>query len=465
MASAGSDQVLRYDGRTGAFLGPFASGGGLSRPDWLVFVPVAPGSLGGAVGAHLQLDASTLDFGALAVGATSAARSVTVTNTGGTLLTISSVGLTAANPADFAVTGGTGVTVPAGGTTTLAVTFEPTAGGSRSASLVITSDADNSPSTLSLAGTGVTPAPSASRLLVVSENTTSILRYDGTTGAFIDPLVPSGSGGLTDPGPSPLARMATYTSQLLSAILKYRRADRQLPWCVCCLPGHAPVGLAFGADGNLYVANHDAGNVLRLNGQTGASMGVFASGGGLTYSATVLFGPDGNLYVSSWHGNEIVRFNGQTGALIDVFVPPGSGGLDHPNGFTFGQDGNLYVCSFYTNAILRYSGQTGAFLGVFALAGGLSGPLGLAFGPDGNLYVSSHNTDSVLRYNGQTGAFVDAFVPAGSGGLSGPHVGLIFTAANGSLPRAAGPGRCDRAGLRSVALNTASAARSVKITN
>jgi streptogramin lyase len=41
VASAGSDQVLRYDGRTGAFLGPFAAGSGLSRPDWLLFIPVS----------------------------------------------------------------------------------------------------------------------------------------------------------------------------------------------------------------------------------------------------------------------------------------------------------------------------------------------------------------------------------------------------------------------------------------
>jgi streptogramin lyase len=42
VASAGSDQVLKYDGRTGAFLGPFAVSGGLSRPDWLLFVPALP---------------------------------------------------------------------------------------------------------------------------------------------------------------------------------------------------------------------------------------------------------------------------------------------------------------------------------------------------------------------------------------------------------------------------------------
>ncbi len=39
VASAASDEVLRYDGDTGAFVGVFASGGGLWVPEGLLFTP------------------------------------------------------------------------------------------------------------------------------------------------------------------------------------------------------------------------------------------------------------------------------------------------------------------------------------------------------------------------------------------------------------------------------------------
>ena len=41
VASEITDQVLRYDGVTGAFKGVFASGGGLDDPDFFVFTPQA----------------------------------------------------------------------------------------------------------------------------------------------------------------------------------------------------------------------------------------------------------------------------------------------------------------------------------------------------------------------------------------------------------------------------------------
>jgi DNA-binding beta-propeller fold protein YncE len=39
VASRDTDEVLRYDGTTGAFLGVFAGGGGLHDPTGLIFVP------------------------------------------------------------------------------------------------------------------------------------------------------------------------------------------------------------------------------------------------------------------------------------------------------------------------------------------------------------------------------------------------------------------------------------------
>ena len=68
--------------------------------------------------------------------------------------------------------------------------------------------------------------------------------------------------------------------------------------------------------------------MLRYNGNTGAFIGVFTSGGGIDKTVAVVFGPDGNLYVSGTGSDNVVRYNGITGAFIDEFIPSGSGGLN-----------------------------------------------------------------------------------------------------------------------------------------
>ena len=268
-----------------------------------------------------------------------------------------------------------------------------------------------------------------------------------------------------------------------------------------------PTGLTFGPDGNLYVVGTGNGQVLRFNGSTGAPDGqpqpliqnsVFTTGPGFSDAQGIAFGADGNIYVTN--DNNVSQFNGTTGVFIhnftllsnnpqqsnpffagitlgpggilyvadengsqsenfgdsilrldptnlanpfSTFVPSNSDGMQGPTGVTFGPDGNLYVASpAVTRAsggiVRRFSGTTGAFIDEFvspvpANNGGLNFPQGLVFGPDGNLYVSSsfHSPppgtpviDSfVARYSGATGAFIDQF---GQGGSSDAFFGVAF---------------------------------------
>lgn len=89
----------------------------------------------------------------------------------------------------------------------------------------------------------------------------------------------------------------------------------------------------------------------------------------------------GQLYVSSTQTNEVLRYDGTTGASVGVFVTAGSGGLLLPNHLVLGTGGELYVSSVGGDAVLRYDGMTGAFLGEFvtAASGGLDGPTGIVF--------------------------------------------------------------------------------------
>lgn len=91
-------------------------------------------------------------FGTQTVSTTSPAVSFTLTNNGPDALTISSIGATG----DFAVSGATPTTVAAsGGTASVSVTFTPTTAGTRSGTLVISSNATNGATyTVNLTGNG-----------------------------------------------------------------------------------------------------------------------------------------------------------------------------------------------------------------------------------------------------------------------------------------------------------------------
>lgn len=139
-----------------------------------------------------------------------------------------------------------------------------------------------------------------------------------------------------------------------------------------------PRALAFGPDGNLYVADAAAG-VLRFDGASGASLGTFvpAGSGGLQVAAALAFADDGKLYVANAAGGSVLRFDATTGAFADTFAT----GIGAPRGLAFGADGNLYVSSTVANQVLRFDVRTGAQLGAFGGDPSLRGPTTLAFLP------------------------------------------------------------------------------------
>lgn len=116
---------------------------------------------GSATQGAIQLSSFALTFPSTALNA-SAQQSITVQNSGTQALNFSAFNLTGAALGDYTRSGdcavGTPLAVSAQCTVTL--TFQPTALGTRSASLTIQSDASNGPATVTLTGTGVPiPAP------------------------------------------------------------------------------------------------------------------------------------------------------------------------------------------------------------------------------------------------------------------------------------------------------------------
>jgi len=102
-----------------------------------------------------------VNFGNVGVLATGAVQSVTITNCGTAALTISNITVTGANAGDFLIVSNTCSTVATGATCLVTMQFAPTAGGARSANLVITDNAAGSPQLVALVGTGSQSEPDA----------------------------------------------------------------------------------------------------------------------------------------------------------------------------------------------------------------------------------------------------------------------------------------------------------------
>lgn len=207
-------------------------------------------------------------------------------------------------------------------------------------------------------------------LYVASFNNDRILRYDGTSGAFIDTFVSANSGGLNGPD----------------------------------------AGIAFGPDGHLYVPSYFNRQVIRYDGKTGASMGAFVTFGlgGLTNPRSVVFRPDGRMLVAGEGSNQIHEYD-RDGNSLGSFA-----NYNNVAGLAISPiDGNVYATNVNASNARRFNGTDGSGEGVAVTsgAGGLDLAVFLSFHPDPYLHLSrfkpgSVGSDSEIKITGATpGAF------------------------------------------------------------
>ncbi len=101
---------------------------------------------------------TSLNFGSVVVGSSSAPLPIVLTNTGSATLKITKqIMMTQPNAPDFSETNNCGTQVLAGGNCTINVTFTPTIIGARSANVTVTDNAPASPQKVLVSGTGLGP--------------------------------------------------------------------------------------------------------------------------------------------------------------------------------------------------------------------------------------------------------------------------------------------------------------------
>jgi streptogramin lyase len=238
-------------------------------------------------------------------------------------------------------------------------------------------------------------AARADDLFVSSLLSDEVLRFNGTTGTFIDAFVSAGSGGLD-----------------------------------------GPQGIARGPDGNLYVAAEYSGAIHRYDGATGAPLGTLASG--LTAPNDITFGPDGLLYFLSHGSDRVRRYDITTSTELPPIML--SDGTHHSHGMTFGPDGLLYIglvdgLPGPPTTIRRLNPATLTDLGTFVTLPSMASLFGLAFLPDGSLVADDTFTDAIYRFNGVSGLPMPPLAPPGSitdpfGMRIGPD-GLLYVCSGG----------------------------------
>src|SRR6202167_425004 len=114
-----------------------------------------------ATGPSIEISSSTVSFGDLAVGQ-SATKTVTVTNDGTGVLTVSAISVTGTG---FSASGPKlPMSLSAGQSASISAVFKPTAGNADTGTITIASNADGSPSLIALSGTGTTTTATAAAL-------------------------------------------------------------------------------------------------------------------------------------------------------------------------------------------------------------------------------------------------------------------------------------------------------------
>lgn len=206
-----------------AYFVPTASGtldGNITINDNGFFNQVNTVSLTGS-GSSISLSGSPLAFGNEVVKVKSAAKTVTVTNTGAGTITMGAITLT--NTADYAISANTcpasGKTLAAKGTCTISVTFDPQATTAYRGAIVVNDSDPSSPQLVGLSGTGTSGvglAPTAITFPTTAVGTTSgavKITLTNSTGASIT----LGSPAVTVTGAFVNATSTTCTADLVIA--------------------------------------------------------------------------------------------------------------------------------------------------------------------------------------------------------------------------------------------------------
>jgi glucose/arabinose dehydrogenase len=272
-------------------------------------------------------------------------------------------------------------------------------------------------------------------LYVDGGQTPGILRYNGSTGAFIDTFVPGGRGGLAfgrgmvfDPD----GRL--YVGDSGAGVHRYDAQGNYLGDLLVNAVSPTlvePRGMTFDAQGALLICSlqsntvvrYDRGVVVSLSTASSTPVSVnYATADGSALAGTDYYAQSGTVtFAPGQTSREVLLATQETASLdgndnfsVQLSNPTGGATVAAGSATVTIVDPTRQFSIAYSSAI--EGDHTAHYRGAFVQ--GIPGhPFrSLTVGPDGNLYVSTGSGPAeggVDRYNGTTGAFIDHFVTDG----------------------------------------------------
>jgi sugar lactone lactonase YvrE len=230
------------------------------------------------------------------------------------------------------------------------------------------------------------------------------------------------SNGPYSPPPVPSAVEGLWTASGVNPAI-HRLASSQLLTSASVIPATTITspsatlsdlnGMAFDANGNLWVASRDdstlvafAPSSLAGSGPTAATIVIARNNGSLSGPTGLAFDRHHRLWVANPENGTVVRFDPAQLTLSGSPVPAVTiSGLGQPTSLAFDAAGSLWVSDIrrvkvasFSEAQLDTSGVLVPRVVISALAASLSSPSGIAFDAAGNLWVANIGNQTVVGF-------------------------------------------------------------------
>jgi tripartite motif-containing protein 71 len=193
-----------------------------------------------------------------------------------------------------------------------------------------------------------------------------------------------------------------------------------------------PRGVTLDAQGNVYVADEGANEVVKLS-PSGSVLGRFGRSF-LNTPVKLRLDAQGNIWVTEHLANRVAKLS-PSGERLAVFGTTGSapGQFDHPNGIALDALGNVFVADHHNNRIqkLSPSGQPLAQWGTRGTGPGqFLGPIDVGLDGQGNIYVTDADNGRLQKLS-PAGEPLAQFASVDPRGLAIDSQGNLYVGDNG----------------------------------